>query len=187
MITNIDKNTALVLIDLQYGIIRNHSVKSMLTSVTNLMQVFRKHSLPIVIVNVDPSKGAWIKARKDNPVNIPKVLPDNFLKIVEPIKTKPEDIFITKNTWNAFYNTPLHEKLDSRGITGIVLGGISTSIGVEGTARAASEFGYNISFATDAMFDPKEQSHQHSITNIFPRIGEVGTSEDIIKMMNRNI
>jgi len=47
----------------------------------------------------------------------------------------------------------LNDELKKRNVTGIVIAGISTSIGVEGTARAASILGYNISFATDAMTD----------------------------------
>ncbi|MEO6686130.1 MAG: isochorismatase family protein [Dyadobacter sp.] len=65
-------------------------------------------------------------------------------------------------------------------VTGIVLGGISTSVGVEGTARAASELGYNISFASDATSDKILEAYNHSMTNIFPRIGEIGTTQDII-------
>ena len=47
----------------------------------------------------------------------------------------------------------MHAELQKRNITQIVLGGIATSIGVEGTARQANEFGYNIAFASDAMSD----------------------------------
>jgi nicotinamidase-related amidase len=64
-----------------------------------------------------------------------------------------------------------------------VLAGISTSIGVEGTARAASELGYNISFALDAMTDRVKEAHERSIQFIFPRIGETGTTADIVAML----
>ena len=101
--------------------------------------------------------------------------------------TEITDIFVTKRTWNAFYNTPLHEELKKRNITGIVLAGIATSIGVEGTARAAHELGYNISFATDAMTDRMAEAHKHSMQIIFPRIGELGTAADIIEKLNSRV
>ena len=51
---------------------------------------------------------------------------------------------------------------------------------MEGTARAASELGYNVSFALDAMTDRSQEAHERSIQFIFPRMGETGTTEDII-------
>ena len=56
---------------------------------------------------------------------------------------------------------------------------------MEGTARAASEFGYNISFATDAMTDVQEEAHQRSIEYIFPRMGETGTTKELIEMLEK--
>jgi len=60
-------------------------------------------------------------------------------------------VVIDLQTWNAFYDTPLDSELKRRRITNIVLCGIATSIGAEGTARAAYERGYNLTFASDAM------------------------------------
>ena len=152
-------------------------------NVNLLINAFRKAELPIVFVNVIPNNEAFFRSRKDHKTltNASSAFhsPD-FANFVDEIQTKSTDIYITKNTWNAFYKTSLHDELQKHNITGIILSGVSTSIGVEGTARAASELGYNISFAIDAMTDRKMESHQHSICNIFPRLGEVGTSNDII-------
>jgi nicotinamidase-related amidase len=65
-----------------------------------------------------------------------------------------------------------------------VMAGISTSIGVEGTARQASERGYNITFASDAMTDMVAEAHERSIKYIFPRMGEVDITEKIIEKLN---
>ncbi|HWZ22938.1 MAG TPA: isochorismatase family protein [Cytophagaceae bacterium] len=188
MITEIDKNTALILIDLQKGVLAIpsllHPLKDILENSTLLIDAFRKTGLPIVIVNVNPAGASWTKARKDSAAvqSIATPMAD-FADIADEIKTQPTDIFITKKTWNAFYNTSLHEELQRRNITGIVLGGVSTSAGVEGTARAASELGYNISFATDAMTDRNAEAHHNSIQNIFPRLGESGMSSDVIEKL----
>ncbi|HXD92246.1 MAG TPA: isochorismatase family protein [Bacteroidia bacterium] len=190
MITAIDKNTALVLIDLQKGIVKMdvvHPIKNVLDKSAQLVDAFRKAGLPIIAVNVIPTPS---NTRNENPVarnaaNAAAAM-EGFADIVDDIKTQPADIFITKRTWNAFYNTKLHDELQKHNITGIVLAGVATSIGVEGTARAASELGYNISFATDAMTDRVLDAHNHSINIIFPRVGEVGTSANIIaKLSNR--
>ncbi len=185
MITELDKNTALILIDLQNSIIKQplaHSAEDILSNVNRLIDAFREKELPIVAVNVKPNGAAWTKTRKDTK---PAALPtgDDWYKLTSEINVSEKDIFITKHTWNAFFETTLDEELKRKSITGIVLAGISTSIGVEGTARAASELGYNISFATDAMTDGKEEGHIRSIQLIFPRMGETGTTEDIINAL----
>jgi len=198
MITTIDKQTALVLIDLQKGVVKMetvHPVKEILSKVAMLVDVFRGAGLPIVVVHVNPMGAAWTKARVEmsavprNPVvqNVAKVAMPllGFTDIVPEIIVHPEDILIEKKTWNAFYQTQLEMELKRRGITEIVLAGISTSIGVEGTARAASELGYNLIFATDAMTDKVKEAHDNSIKNIFPRIGELGTVMEIIKKIAR--
>ena len=193
MITALDQNTALVIIDLQKGITRlepaPYTCAEVFEKVSQLVKAFRKANLPIVVVNVDPSGSPLRTARVDMPM-YPKnstapafnANPD-FLEIVTEIGAEPQDIYITKNTWGAFFNTPLHNELKKRNVTGIVLTGIATSIGVEATARSASELGYNISFATDAMSDRVAENHQHSLEKVFPRIGEQGSTQDIINQL----
>lgn len=185
MITAIDKTTALVLIDLQNAVIAMpvvHSMEEILKNTNKLISVFRKKGLPIVFVNVKPG-GSWLKARKEAKM-VPYPDDENLYKITDKVHTESGDIFITKHTWNAFFETTLDDELKQRNVTGIVLGGVATSIGVEGTARAASELGYNVSFALDAMSDRNEDAHNHSLTYIFPRIGETGSTNDIITIMN---
>jgi nicotinamidase-related amidase len=80
----------------------------------------------------------------------------------------------------------LHEILQKLEITGIVLAGVATSIGVEGTARNASEHGYNITFVEDAMTDMHQSAHENSLKTIFPRIGEVGTTANVISTLQKN-
>lgn len=185
MVTSIDKNTALVLIDLQKGILAyaaNAPVNEVLANSAKLVAAFRKKGLPIVIVNVNPANAQWTKARKDAK-QAPFDPPAGFLEIVPEIRTEPTDIFITKHTWSAFYETGIHQELQNRGVTGIVIGGVSISAGVEGTARAAAERGYNITFANDAMADTNAEAGANSIKNVFPRLGEVDTTDKIIEML----
>lgn len=189
MITTIDTNTALVLIDLQKGIIstvKDQHIDEVLGKAAQLVAAFREAGLPIVIVNVNPVGASFTKIRTQLSLAVKgpqPVLTADFLEIIPEIKTTEEDIFITKKAWSAFCETQLHEELQNRNISQIVLAGVSTSIGVEGTARDASEQGYNIAFAVDAMLDRVEDAHAHSIKNIFPRIGELGTAAEIIEKL----
>ena len=196
MLTALDTQTALVLIDLQKGIATDdkaHPTEKIIQNAARLKAAFRQHKLPVVVVHVEPI-GAPASLVRSEKSNFPKdadgqkqarekMQASGFFDIVDPIKPDSDDIQITKETWNAFFNTPLHEKLQRMNITGIVLAGISTSIGVEGTARSANERGYNITFATDAMTDTVAAAHENSLTYIFPRIGELATTDEIIAQL----
>lgn len=186
MITALDKDTALVLIDLQNMIVQlplAHPIKDILENSNKLIRAFRNAGLPIVLVNVNPGGAAWTRARKDSNPSGGMMLKEDWADITAEVEKQDDDIYITKHTWSAFYETALDEELKKRNITGIVLGGISTSIGVEGTARSASERGYNITFAQDAMTDMLAEAHENSLKNIFPRIGEVDTTEKIVSFL----
>src|ERR1700740_1071545 len=108
MITAIDKNTALVLIDLQKGVTKMdvvHPIKNILEKSALLVNAFSEAELPIVIVNVIHKNAAWLKSRKysnniQSAVNNVAASTD-FAEIVEEIKTQSSDIFITKQTWSA--------------------------------------------------------------------------------------
>jgi len=187
MITALDKNTALVLIDLQNSVVAMpvaHPIRDILSNANRLIEAFRKKDLPIVVVNVNPAGASWTKARKE----AKQTAFQNDEKVFEispEVNVQESDIRITKHTWNAFFETPLNDELKKHSVKGIVIAGVSTSIGVEGTARAASELGYNITFATDAMTDLQEEAHQRSIKYIFPRMGETGITEEIINMLQK--
>jgi len=186
MISALDEKTALVLIDLQKGIAGlplAHPIADILANAAKLVEAFRKAGLPVVIVNVNPAGAKWTSSRKDPAPAMGGGFKEDWLEIVPEIKTEAGDIFITKHTWSAFYETALDEKLKEKGVTGIVLAGVSTSIGVEGTGRSASERGYNLSFALDAMTDMHADAHDRSVKYILPRMGETGTTADIIAKM----
>src|ERR1700761_1214288 len=128
MITALDKNTALILIDLQKGIVGLPLVnpaEEIIANSAKLVAAFRKAGQPIVIVNVNPAGAAWTKSRKD-PAPAWNPPAADWLEIVPEIETQPEDIFITKHTWGAFFETELHNELQKRGVTQVVMAGIAT-------------------------------------------------------------
>jgi len=190
MVTALDTNTALVIIDLQKGIVQLPLMKPINMVIENtvkLVDAFHKAGLPIVIVNVNSGVAAWNKCRKDAKQALRPPGSDDWVEIIPEIKSRAtaNDIFITKHVWGAFFETDLHEQLQKRNITGIVLAGVATSIGVEGTARHASERAYNITFAIDAMTDMNADAHERSLQYIFPRIGEVDDTDQIIEMLEK--
>ncbi len=147
-----------------------------------LVAAFRAKKLPVALVRVgwSPDYGDALKTRVQAPPPA-ATIPPGFSDYVDALQADPaRDILITKRQWGAFYGTELDLQLRRRGVTNIVLCGIATSIGVESTARDAYERAYNITFAADAMTDVNGGAHDRALHIIFPRIGEVGTTAEIL-------
>jgi nicotinamidase-related amidase len=179
------ETTALVLIDLQKGILGRtlepYATADVLKTGTELAERFRLAGATVVLVNV-----GWSADSKDalrQPVDQPNPLPPggfpaDFMELADGLK-KPGDLCITKRQWGAFYGTELDLQLRRRGIQTIVLGGVVTNIGVESTARQAWEHGYAIILAEDATSAPSAEMHHFAIKNIFPRISRIAKAADI--------
>ena len=180
----LDPRTALVLIDLQRGITALptiHSADDVVLAAGRLVRAWHAGGLPVIAVHVDysPDFGEVLSARTD--AAAPPVAPrPDFAELRPELGLLPSDLRVTKRGWNAFYGTELDLQLRRRRITGIVLAGISTSIGVEATARAASERGYEVAVASDAVTDTNALAHQASTEVILPRLGQLDTADRIV-------
>ena len=107
-------------------------------------------------------------------------LPADWAEIVPELGPEPSDFVITKHQWGAFYGTELDLQLRRRGIGTIILTGVSTNVGVESTARDAFERGYQQVFVEDAMSARDAGEHEHTVRNLFPRIGRVRSTADVL-------
>ena len=92
-----------------------------------------------------------------------------------------------KRTWGAFASTDIEKQLRARGVTQVVVAGVATGTGVESTARQAYEAGFNVTLAIDAMTDARPNAHDYSIEQVFPRLGETGSTQAIIDLLERTI
>ncbi|MFI9773522.1 isochorismatase family protein [Streptomyces sp. NPDC051956] len=187
--TTLDERTALVLIDLQNGILglpTVHPADGVLKNGATLADAFRAKGLPVVRVRV-----AWSPDGGDLPVSrsatpgLTQAPPAAFSEFPDELGPVGDDIVITKRHWGAFTGTELDLQLRRRGVTQIVLAGISSSIGVESTARSAFELSYHLTVVEDATTDTDAASHEHSFGKIFPRIAELATTEEIIELLGR--
>jgi nicotinamidase-related amidase len=187
--TALDPKTALVVIDLQKGLSAYptvHPFRDVVAHTVRLADAFRSAELPVVLVTVGFSAdgGDRLRSRSTIAPRIPSSSPD-FVDLVPDLGPKPGDLRIVKRQWSAFYGTELDLQLRRRQVTGIVMAGVATSIGVDTTARAAYERGYNITFASDAITDLDPVAHEFVITKIFPRMGEVDTTDALVALLRR--
>ncbi|KVN47516.1 hydrolase [Burkholderia territorii] len=181
--TRLDTQTALVVIDLQKGIVAlpaAHPVAPVIEHTHELLDAFRSRGLPVVLVNV--AGGA--PGRTQQQVRL-DALPADWTDLLPELNRQPSDHVVTKKTWGAFTGTGLDAHLKAAGVTQIVLAGIATSIGVESTARQAHELGYNVTLAVDAMTDLNADAHANSVERLFPRLGETGSTQEIIALLDR--
>ncbi|MGI5379424.1 isochorismatase family protein [Streptomyces sp. CA-251387] len=154
-------HTALVLVDLMDRIValplEPRKGTEALATCEELAAAFRSAGAPVVLVRVErpgvteqpPGSGLVAGLRKEG------------------------DIEIVKRTIGGFQDTGLDDRLRERGVTTLVFGGIATNLGVESTARAAADLGYDLVFVEDAMTAFTAAEHEASVRLDFPRLGSV--------------
>jgi nicotinamidase-related amidase len=181
-VTTLDPNTALLVIDLQKGIVARQTAPypsaDVVAKAADLLKTFRAHKLPVVLVHV--AGGA--PGRNEQPPQ--PAPPADWAEFVPELDRQPGDHVVTKTTWGAFAHTGLEEHLKAQGVTQVVIVGIATAIGVESTARQAYEAGFNVTLGIDAMTDLRADTHENSVARIFPRLGETGTTDEIIGLLD---
>jgi len=155
-LTTLDPITALIIVDLQRGLVGSplvHPVGDVVARACTLTAAFRQRGLPVVLVNVDG--GAPGRTERPRPG---EAIPDGWTNLIPELARQVGDIVVTKRTWGAFASTDLERQL----------------------LRARS-----VTLATDAMTDARPDAHDYSIANVFPRLGETGATQSIIDLLER--
>jgi nicotinamidase-related amidase len=179
-------STALVLIDLQRGIVgmplAPHAGALVVQNAARIAERFRAAKATVVLVHVAFSADGRdaLKPEVDEPLRRGPLPPD-WAEFVPEIGPQPGDVIITKRHWGAFGGTELDLQLRRRGVARIVLGGIATNLGVESTARVAYELGYGQIFVEDAMSSVSAELHGYSVRSILPRLGLVRSTGEVLE------
>ena len=180
------RRTAVVVIDLQKGIVgfpgNPRSASSVIANSVALLDAARSVGAQPILVHVGRSSddGDGLQVASDEPMRMPGALPPDWSELIPELNRQPNDLVILKRQWGAFYGTDLELQLRRRGLSTIILCGIATAFGVESTARDAYERGFEQIFAEDAMTSRTTESHANAIANIFPRIGRVRSTAEIV-------
>ena len=177
------KKTALILIDLQNGVVGMnpvpHSAAQVVENSKKLADAFRGQGAPVVYVRVDLND--FMNLPVDQPHNLgDKPLPAAASEITPSAGFQHGDILVTKRHWGAFAGTDLEQQLKSRGIDTVVLTGISTNVGVESTARQGTGLGFAFVLVEDACSAQSAEHHRFAFENIFPRLTRVRTTDEVL-------
>ncbi len=173
------RTTALILIDLQNGIVglplAPRAGHEAVEAGKALAVRFREAGAPVVLVNVAfaPDFGDALRQPVDRPLPTPEgPLPATWSQLVDGL-AQPGDIRVTKHQWSAFHGTDLDVHLRRRGMRTVVIGGIATNLAVESTARQAHEHGYEVVVVEDAITSLDAAMHGFTVNTLLPMIGRV--------------
>lgn len=183
MITLDPRTTALILIDLQHGIVPRadgpRSGEQVVRTAQTLAQRFRNAGAPVILVHVGFTPETMPSQTVDRPSLPPEGTPLEFSEFVPDLR-QPSDIVVLKHHWGAFTGTDLDLQLRRRGVRTVVIAGIATNMGVESTARSAWELSYDVVIAEDACASRSAELHAFAIEHILPQISRVRASGNII-------
>lgn len=183
----VPETTALVVIDLQKGIVGRalepHTGAEVVQHAVQVAKALRAQGGLVVWVRV--ALGEILPLPTDIQLRDPNAPPPpaEASELIAELERQPEDVVITKRQWGAFYGTELEQRLRRRGVRTILMAGISTNFGVESTARQAQDMGYELVFVEDAMTSMKTEMHRFSTETIFPRMGRVRSTEMVLEAL----
>lgn len=179
-------STALVLIDLQRGIVSRptepRSGADVVRNAVRLTEAARASGVLVILVHVSFPPDFANALKTDVDERPPSSASQGWDEFVDELQPAAGDVVIVKRQWGAFYGTSLDLELRRRGRRTIVIGGISTNFGVESTARDAWERNYQLVLVEDAMAAFRAEDHAFAITKIFPRLGRVCSTGDVLKV-----
>jgi nicotinamidase-related amidase len=175
-------STALILIDLQKGIVPlasgTRTGEEVVAAASALAARFREAGAPVVLVHVGFDRHQMPSQQVDKPMLPAEGTPPEWSELV-PSLQQDGDIVVLKHHWGAFTGTDLDLQLRRRGVKTVVIAGIATPMGVESTARSAWELSYDVVIAEDATAARSAEAHDYSIKNILPMISRVTRCADI--------
>jgi nicotinamidase-related amidase len=179
--------SALVMIDLQHGTLAHelapYSREQVVGNCVLLSQEMRNRGGMVIYVHVLLNELLALPA--DTPMRKPGAAapPPEASQLVPEAGVEATDIVIAKRQWGAFHGTELDQLLRRRNIKTIMLGGVATNYGVESTARAAFDMGYELVFAEDAMSSMSAEAHHFACQNVFKNMGRVRSTAHLLQAL----
>ncbi|MGF6755433.1 isochorismatase family protein [Paraburkholderia sp. GAS42] len=183
------KTTALVLIDLQHGIVGRELApypgSQVVENSVRLAEATRAAGGTVVFVRVLLTE--LLQRLTDAAPQAPNTPPPPAIasELVPEAGVQPGDLVVTKRQWGAFYGTDLELHLRRRGIRTVVMAGIATNFGVESTARAAFDQGYDLVFIEDAMSSMSAEAHKSSTEGVFRVMGRVRSTAGYVEALGQ--
>ncbi len=111
---------------------------------------------------------------------------DKSSDVLADLEPRPDDYYIVKYRWSAFFQTYLDLALRTRGVDTIIISGGSTDVGVTSTLYSGRDLDYNMIVASDACGTSHDQrAHDMLMKLVFPRMSRVRTTDQVIAMLQK--
>lgn len=192
------KRTALLLWDMEYAIAPNaFNYKDIVAKLKELSALARRIGAPVfysVQTGFDLVKeeaGVWVRvrmkrAKATDPTQLLKETEDpKGREIVEELKPQPEDIVFHKRRPDGFVGTDFDLVLRSKSIATILIGGVATEGGVEGTARTGRNLGYDMVILKDCVGSRNRELHEMALKLMEQTYFDIATSTEIAGIWGR--
>ena len=190
--------TALLIWDMEYAIGPNaFNYKEMLPKLQDLSALARRVGARVfysVQTGFDLAKeeaGVWVRirmkrAKTSDPNQLLKEQEDpHGREIIAELKPQPEDIVFQKRRPDGFIGTDLDLMLRSNGIRTILIGGVATEGGVEGTARSARNLGYDVVVLKDCVGSRSRELHELALKLMEQTFFDIAGAADITAIWSR--
>lgn len=189
------KRAALLLWDMENAIAPNaFNYQAILANLKMLSGVARQIGVPVfysVQTGFDLLKeeaGVWVRirmkrAKASDPSQLLKEKEDpHDCEIVEPLKPQAKDIVFQKRRPDGFVGTDFDLMLRSNGVKAILIGGVATEGGVEGTARSARNLGYDVVVLKDCVGSRNRELHELALKLMEQTFFDVATAAEIAQL-----
>jgi nicotinamidase-related amidase len=107
---------------------------------------------------------------------------------IAPLRPQPGELVIAKPGKGAFYATSLQEELQKRGITHLLITGVTTEVCVQTTMREANDRGYEcllVEDATESYFPAFKQATLEMIRAQGGIVGWTATANQVLAALSR--
>jgi nicotinamidase-related amidase len=173
--------------------------KPMIDNAVLLMKAARKALMPIFFAMGSHREDEGTTVLINTDTNIPlKPWPDGIVTMVKPntvegkssaevipeLEPGPNDYYLPKHRWSAFFQTYLDLALRARKIDTVIVSGGSTDVGVASTVFAGKDMDYNFIVVRDACATNHDQrAHDVLMDLIFPRMSRVRTTAEVVRII----
>ena len=176
-------SNALLVMDVQVNVMSRYAgAARLLEPVTRALAAARLNHVPVIFVRVAFRPGyPEVSAANRTMSTIRQTAGDTFTagnpatELHPSLDARPDEPVVVKKRYSAFTGSDLEVLLRSRGITRLVLAGISTSGVVLSTLREAADRDYQLVLLKDACWDADDEVHRVLTEKIFPRQADVVT------------
>lgn len=201
------KKTALLFFDMLNGYYHEagdeakRRMEPVVDNAVRLMRAARETGMPIFFARAnhrpDSATSAVLLTDTDNGLKpwpggvvtkrrLPAIGGESSSAVIPELDPRPDDYYIPKYRWSAFYQTYFDLALRARALDTVVISGGATDIGVASTVFSARDRDYNLIIVRDACTSGQSREiHDIFMDRVFPRMGRVRTTDQVLEMIQR--